>query len=330
MIKLQTWLLIGGLLLGLRTAPVSGQMLIALHEDPVQVVGPQVKLGQIATISSITPETAQAARNIEVDSFESHERKLSISKQQILMRCRLAGFKIESRDLFGPDKAYVIRTADGKPQDFPAQIEAAILRHVASQYTVPESDLHVSVTGNVRFPAGVTSVESMRLSPLERVELPLGRQTFEATVPSADGGLAAVNITATVSIFRDLAIAQRDIPAGTKLSSSDIKVVRRPVATANHTLLTANHAIGKTTTSDIPMYTLIKPTNVVMDHQGVMMIKRNSLVTAEIQRGTLKVKIRNVKALTSAGEGEPIQIQNPFTQQRMMARVVDKMTVRVY
>lgn len=326
------WIVLSVILLtwlsGLVASSAQAQVSVKIRGQEVSVSKANVKLGDIAAITASSTAVEDKLRQLDLDSFRGTSTLIQATKEQVRIRLLLAGHDIATSDITGPNE-FVVQRVD--QQDTRQVIEHLIRKQLSELFTIPESAIQVSMDTNFKVPnEGYIDFQSLRLEPLGRPEIPLGKTTIPTTVRDTQNKISALKVPVTVAIFRELAVAKRDIPRGAKFTNENIEAVRRPVTTNTSTYLTMGHALGKSAKADIAMYELVKPAAVDMvGEKATKLIKRNTMVQAVLQQGRLSVMLREVKVLEDGDQGDTIQVLNLNNNERMWARVLDANTVQL-
>jgi flagella basal body P-ring formation protein FlgA len=309
------------------TDGLSAQISLRMSAEPANVVGNTVTVGDVATVRCDSPSTAALIRKIDVEDFSQTQDEFSISKQQVLIRIQLAGYRLKVGDIEGPNAVMAKRLVS---VDFKSNIELAIKQQVVSQFGITEEDLQVTVDPKYRSPATLGSFSAISISPWLRPDLPLGRQSVSISATVANQS-KTFTVPVTVAVMRELAVASREISAGTKLTSDHVRSVRRPISSKASRYLTLEQTIGHVAKNNIEKYGLITPNLVRITNAGDdVIIKRNSMINVVVERNGIRVTLRDVKAVSDGKQGGRVQVENPNTGEKMSARVVGPFTAKIY
>lgn len=308
-------------------AALPGQTAIQISDKPTNVIGSTVTLGDIATVQCDAPSIAANLRKIDIEDFSNGEKAILISRNQVLIRLQLAGYKVKATDVMGADSVVVRRSV---ARGLQSSIQSAIQQQIVSQFGIAEQDLQVTVDPKFRSPATLGSYSSISVSPWLRPDLPLGRQSVSISATVANQ-IKNFNVPITVAVMRELAVANREISVGTKLTPEDIRSVRRPISSKASRYLTVQQAMGQVTKNNIEKYGLVTPNLVRMTNASDdVIIRRNSMINVVVERNGLSVTLRDAKAMSDGKRGGRIQVQNPNTGERMTALVVNSSTAKIY
>lgn len=300
----------------------SAQVTVQIRDEQIKVSKATVQLGDIAAITAPNQATEKLLRQLDLDSFQGTSNLFRATKEQVRIRLLLAGHDVDTADIAGPD-VFVVQRVD--QQDTRQIVEQLVRAQLSQTFTIPESAIQVTLDANFKIAnEGYIDFQSLRLEPLGRPDIPLGKVNLSAMVRDTQNKTNGLKIPVTVAIFRELAVAKMNIPRGAKLTEENIEAVRRPVSTASGSFLTVGHVLGKTAKVDIAMYELVKPTAVNLNGEAATkLIKRNSMVPAVLRQGQLSVMLREVKVLEDGDQGDTIEVLNLNNNERMWARVVD-------
>jgi flagella basal body P-ring formation protein FlgA len=304
----------------------NGQTAIRMASQDVYLAGNTIRIGDVATITCDSTAQAQAISKIDIEVFPDAEDKAVVTRQQLRIRAMLAGHEVTAARMTGPESVIIRRV---NRQDIRHSIESAVRNQVVSQFGIAEDDLQVTLDPQFKNPLGTTSFSSLKVAPWGRPDLPLGRQSLTVTAIVANE-LTTFNASLTIAVMRELAIAEREISSGDKLTAENVVAVRRPVSTRSNSYMTLDQALGKTAKANIEKYGLIQPNRVRIERATEVVIKRNSLINVIVKRGPLMVTLRDVKAINDGKQGERVQLVNPHTGERMSAKVVDSNTAHLF
>jgi flagella basal body P-ring formation protein FlgA len=308
-------------------AGLFGQVAIQMSDQPTNVIGSTVTLGDIATVRCDNPSIAAKLRKIDVEGFSKGQDSISISRDQVLIRIQLSGYQINTSDVIGADSVMVRRSVARGLRD---SIQQAVQQQIVSQYGIAAQDLQVTVDPKYKSSTSIASFSSISVSPWLRPDLPLGRQsvTISATVANQ---VKNFNVPITVAVMRELAVASREINAGTELTPDDIRPVRRPISSKANRYLTVQQAMGQVAKNNIEKYGLVTPNLVrITNANDDVIIRRNAMINVVVERNGLSVTLRDAKAMSDGKRGGRIQVQNPNTGERMTALVVNSSTAKIY
>ena len=303
------------------------QVSLQMASLETHVVGKTVRVGDIASVTTPSRSKADRINNLDVEVFKAGEKEMSVSREQLRIRMMLAGYDINASDIHGPS---IVKVRQVSQKDLGRSIEEAVRKQVIEQFGIPESDLQVTLDPKFQNPIGAAAVSNIKISPWNQPDLPLGRQSINASTEVA-GKTISFKAPVLIAVIRELAIANQDISAGVKLTEDNVDVVRRPISTRTRSYLTKSQAIGNVANRNIEKYALIQPSRIRVDRgKDGIVIKRNSLINVIAKRGKLTVTLRDVKAVTDGRIGERVQVVNPNTGLRMTARVVDANTAHLF
>lgn len=304
-----------------------GQTTIRLSSDEVLVTEGTVTVGDVASVQSDSTVAIATINKIDVEVFEASVDEIVISRQQLRIRLMLAGYVFGEEEFQGP-ATVTVRLVEHK--DVRSSIEDAIRLQVVKQFGIAPIDLQVALDPRFKNPVGDTGFSSISVTPWNRPNLPLGRQSITLTAATASG-TSTFKAPVSIAVIRELAIANSEISPGAELSTENIVAARRPVSRASNSYLTLKQAIGRTVRTKIGKYGVIKPNQLqIAREKSDVVIQRNSLVNVIVRRGPLTVTLRDVKAITDGKKGARVELLNPHTSERMSAQVVDEHTARVY
>jgi flagella basal body P-ring formation protein FlgA len=125
-------------------------------------------------------------------------------------------------------------------------------------------------------------------------------------------------------------MAKSNISRGQVLTAELLENVRRPVDNRQIQYASFEQSVGRTATQNIQPYSLIQaPFLQETDETSPVAVKRNDLVTAIINSGTIRVQLRNAIVLENGHVGDVIQIKNPQSNRVLKGRILDQSTVEI-
>jgi flagella basal body P-ring formation protein FlgA len=142
------------------------------------------------------------------------------------------------------------------------------------------------------------------------------RITIGVRCNDSDGWTLYVPVT--LSIMKEIVVADRELPRGTILTAADIKTEQRDVARLHRGYVeNPRQAIGKKLKRRLHADAILTPGQMVIQHA----VKKGNQVVILAQIGTLQVRM-NGKALSNGAVGERVKVENNSSNRRIEATVI--------
>lgn len=205
--------------------------------------------------------------------------------------------------------------AGGERSQSHESIRAAAEQHVLND--LDDDNLEISVSaGNID--------SRLRLSACDEALdtfAPYGRRnssrvTVGVRCNADDGWMLYVPVT--LSLMKEIVVADRELPRDTILTAADLKTEKRDVARLHRGYLEhPRQAIGKKLKRRARADTVLTPGQLTIQYA----VKKGSQVVILAQIGSLQVRM-NGKALSNGAVGERIKVENNSSSRRIEATVV--------
>ena len=139
-----------------------------------------------------------------------------------------------------------------------------------------------------------------------------------------DTGGWTLYVPVTLSLMKEIAVANRELPRGTILTSADFKIEKRDVARLHRGYIEhPQQAIGKKLKRRLRADAVLTPGQLIIQHA----VKKGSQVVIVAQIGGLQVRM-NGKALSNGAVGERIKVENNSSNRQIEATVIDSGVVK--
>lgn len=299
----------------------SGQGRANISVSPETIVdGYNVQLGRISRISG-GGESAERLKNISLGYAPNVGATREISRDQIVLSIKAAGFADAEFSLETPSRMIVKRSGQPVPQD---QIRAAVEKAISDRFASDKVSMKIVrldlppktevIAGKVEVRARTAGVRNM----FERFSVPV-----ELRVDGKLMNSFAANVE--IEAFADVLVAGRDMAANTTLGAADVRLENRrlvkPITDYIRTTdrlrgmrLVKNIASGDPLTSDSYVATIV--------------IQSGDPVRVEGRSGNVKVIVMG-EARTSGKIGDRIAVKNTQSGAILQAVVVDAGLVKV-
>ncbi len=324
------WLALG---LGHPVSAQSSNPVVIELQPTAQVVSQEiVRIGDVATIRGGTPVQRSKLGQIDIDSVPTDgSRPISVTARQIKYRLLLGGWSEDDFVVLGPNSTSVSYRATEKLYQ---GIADALTHSIAANFAQPVEnfELQLDTSSLVNINDSDLELLPQQIHVAWGSEIPVGVKTVPIEFVDRSGARQRLSLRCTVSVMRDFVIANNNLSKGQVIQAGHVTRVRRPVSDRNAQLVSHEQVIGKIVARDIQQFETIRASHVKTDNQSITgnQVRRNSLVNAVIQKGSLNITIKNVRAMQSGIPGQRIEVVNPLNKRRMAAMVIDGQTVRLY
>ncbi|MEL7497677.1 MAG: flagellar basal body P-ring formation chaperone FlgA [Planctomycetota bacterium] len=320
-------LLVAMLIVGLVMAQpesASGQIYVDFKDGPIRMSDREVTVGSIAKVDGSPQRLVKEISAVVVDSFDGADM-LSIDQLKVAIRVSLAGYQDEKILFNGSSRVKAVLV---KQRDQRVEFEQAFARYLSSQYSIPNSEIKVSLDPKTSLPGNAVDFSSMTVNDVMSPEFPLGNHKYSISTFSDSGASVSFGVNVQTVMYRKLAVAKRDIPQGTKITRDHVSGVLRPISSPQQVFLTVDQVLGSTVRIGVNQYGLIKPNEVHRVEE--FLVRKNSYVDAVLSRRGFHVTLRNLRTSSNGNEGDRIQLINPHSGETMMGVVVNSSTVKLF
>lgn len=300
---------------------------IRMLDSEIQCVEPTVRLGHVARVKLTDPSHRKNLERVDLDVFQDGQLQLEITQAQIAIRLVLAGYDPESFAFSGPDQVRVERLDVSQSE---GSIEVRLQQQLAEHYGVPVGDLQLALSASAKKVAANVIPDSLELEFNLPTQLPLGRRNLPVRATILNGQYVSLNLSVSLAIVRDLVIAKQNITRGEMMTADKIEAVRRPVSSGNVQYASFDQVLGKPSQFNLQQYDLVKAGSVRPNAiRRDATIQKNALVNVIVRRGALSVVLKAARAVDAGDVGQPIELINPETRERIVATVIDEATAEV-
>ena len=298
----------------------SGFVTVGLH-DKVQVEGAEIRLGDIAEISSDTPEQVRKLRGLIIAKSPPPNKTRRIRADYIMLRLRQLGIDPAKTLLNGPREVLVSGSY--------FEIEASEIRNIISDHVAS-----ARWWGDAR-----VTIKDIQIS-LDRM-LPKGVVTYRIDPPKihSKSGIVPIFInffvdgrfekkiraTVKLQVFVDVVVTRKPIGRYKPLSAEDLQLKKMDLTNLPSNAITSlEEAIGKRARRNILANVALRPDLI----EYPPLVRRGDMVLIVAESEGLKITaLGEVKS--SGRRGARVKVVNLDTNKRVFARVVDKNTVKV-
>lgn len=200
-------------------------------------------------------------------------------------------------------------------------IRQAAEQHVLDQFDQKGQQVNATakrLDSRLRLAACDEDLETF--SPYSRKNI--SRITVGVRCNAANGWTLYVPVT--LSLIKEVVIANRELPSDTILTPADITIEKRDVAKLHRGYLERpQQAVGKIVKRRIRQGAILTPGQLNIQHA----VKKGTQVVIVARIGTLVVRM-NGKALTNGAIGERIKVKNSSSNRQIEATVIDTGVVK--
>ncbi|MEI6306600.1 MAG: flagellar basal body P-ring formation chaperone FlgA [Deltaproteobacteria bacterium] len=182
-------------------------------------------------------------------------------------------------------------------------------------------------------------IKRISLNPIPK--LPDGNLEYEVMAPRQWEGWGAANLAVVIRLgdtvvanismrveveaIADMVVTLRQLDHGTIISSSDVAIQKRDIATVSGKF-TGNIAdvVGKVTRTTFKANSVVRADQV----EKVPLVKSGQMVTILAENAVMKISVAG-KARSSGAEGDLIMVQNLNSLKEIQGRVLNSSTVQV-
>lgn len=200
-------------------------------------------------------------------------------------------------------------------------IQAAAEEYVLDEYDQENQEINVSAKRlDSRLRLAACEQELDTFAPYARKNG--SRITVGVRCNDTDGWTLYVPVT--LSLIKEIVVANRELPKDTVLTPADIKIEKRDIAKLHRGYIEQpRQAIGKKLKRRLHAGAVLTPGKIVTQHA----VKKGSQVVIVAQIGTLQVRM-NGKALSNGAVGDRIKVENNSSNRQIEATVVDSGVVK--
>lgn len=205
-----------------------------------------------------------------------------------------------------------------------AEIRDAVTAYIKQKTANLGYGIHIkriTISGNPKLPEGPLEYEVVAPQQWEG----WGAANLAVQVRKGDRVVGNAGLRVEVEALADMVVTLRQLDYGTIITSTDIVVQKRDVATVSGRFAgSAKEIVGKQARTTIKANSVVR-TDLV---EKVPLIKSGQMVTIVAENEVMKVSVAG-KARSSGAEGDVIMVQNLNSLKDIPARVVNSTTVQI-
>jgi flagella basal body P-ring formation protein FlgA len=314
---------------GMPAAVTAGEPIrVNLQHEVASSVNKVVRLGDVATIETSSPQLASKLAALDLDTFTRGDSAVLVSREQVRIRLALAGLNHSDLVLTGVSEVKVTKV---EAASVLSELESALHQNLAHRYQIIHEDLSVKLDsssaeiGNRPLLPG-----SLRIVQNMPAELPLGQKHIAVQLSDTSGQTHETRLNVRIALFRELVVASKPIRKGDVMNADNVESVRRAIDSRRVRFASLEQVVGRTSRADIGQYDLIKSSGVQTTvRKTEHAIRKNALINVIVRRGPLEVTLKGARAIDSGNPGDQIALLNPHTREQIVARVIDGSTAEV-
>lgn len=300
---------------------------IALKDRVIARWDQTLRIGDVADVTASSAQLVKRIEKLDLRASGEWQRVDRIRQREIEIRVRLSGLVAGGLSVGGSD---VVTVQGSNQREFQAELSDRLAAEIARQFGLDPKDVRVQLLDI----ASATALES-RLAAADFVvtammgnSVPLGRTQIECSFSSSRGMTFSERLSMNVTVLKRVAVASTPILSGTKIESSMIQVVKRPLV-QNASFVDPDAIVGKVASRDIPSQQLVVASHVNTIRSGRTLVNRGDLIDVMIRVGTSQVRLKDAKVMSPGGNaGDTIEIMNTKTNHRLNAIIDDRTTAR--
>ena len=296
---------------------------VAFNTD-VTVQGPQLSLGDIATVTGDDAEKVRAVRELNLGNAPLPGNKLVFTAEMISSRLTDSGAR--RYDVAWQIPPIISISTAGQAlsgENLQAMAVEAIKERLSSIVGGELGDITVSPSGashDIIVPLGNLSY---------KIDFPggirLGVPTGVNIAIAADArNFTTINLKFDVKVYRNIIVAARNIAAFEKLEPQNLRLERRDISRLSGYVTNQEKLTGKLTRRSLAAGMPVCEAAL----SQVPVVKRGGSVTILVRIDDITVSASG-KALQDGAVGTMIRVQNVNTNKVVVAKVVDNSTVEV-
>ncbi|MEZ6095532.1 MAG: flagellar basal body P-ring formation chaperone FlgA [Pirellulaceae bacterium] len=309
-------------------AQSSTRVEVSLSESSMAVATDNFSIGDVASISGGNPLTRVNIAKLDLGSLDGLP-SLTIDRNSLYYRIRLAGISDEQFFLSGPDTASIVRF---QPDDVFKRLEQKLHAELCRRFPISESDLVVEIPVESRrqLEAKLKNfVGDFELDLDATPSLPLGNAYLRWKMRAADTTATSFSSIVHVARMQRVLVTKQPVQRGDLISAemveeSVIRVDRSGVFPAS-----AEELIGKRAARNINAFTTIEAqavSNSLPQQNSQPTVRANSILELILVRGSLKIRHKGVKTLQAGNPGDWIEAENIQTKARIRCKILDGST----
>lgn len=289
--------------------------------EMIAIDAPDILLGHIVSIDAASADLKDRLARIKIGRAALAGKARNISRDYILLRLRQNGFDPRHFDIHLPAKISVRRSAIRISRD---EMEMMIRDHLLAAPLSDEAQINITavrIKEDVLLPKGKLRHEIQ----LQHQSAP-SRMLPVAIVFEVDGRrVRQVSALVSLEIMQSVVVSRRPIPRFKVITPEDVMLRQlNVVGMPNSFFRSLENVVGKRARRAIGMHAEMHATMV----EWPPVVQKGDRVQIVAESGNLRITAMG--EVKSTGKvGEQVHVVNLDSKKTIMARVVDRRTVRV-
>ncbi|MGI9516987.1 MAG: flagellar basal body P-ring formation chaperone FlgA, partial [Pirellulaceae bacterium] len=301
---------------------------IQISLKPTAAVSPTtVVIGQIAEVTGGDDVARRLIQQIDIADPPAINETAMVSKQQVEIRIRLAGFPKAACVVTGSESATLVLEPLETDDDL---ILKAVREPLATQFGVDAEDIEVRLAMPLRFELPEATKQTVRLDPVLNENMVPGRANIQIGVYADDKLVDVKSVAIFFRVYQQVPVTHVAIKRGEKLTEENVKFERKPISGASFREK-AQEVLGLVARKDIGQGEVIRAYHVAAPSsvRAPDLIKRGTVVRMSTIQGRLRVSLATGEALQAGKLGDMIRIRNPRSKATVVGKVVGPGVVEV-
>lgn len=312
-------------LVGQSSAPLFAEQLkLTIKSSTIEIQEPIITVSHVANVISSDQHDVLTAGRLDLEEIQIGQT-VTLTRSQILMRVRLANFDVQSIEIQGPRRITVKRTST---QNRVSRLKSLIANALSSQFGIPQADVQISIDESSLPQRAMDGGMGLETTVILPTELPLGKTRVRLLHRDSNNQEVDFELNCHISIMTDMLVATRNLSRGSELTAADYKVVKRPLVDRRLVPASPRDVTDKQTNTTIPVHGVIRLSSLVNVTRRNM-VSRNDLVDVIYSGSGMNLRVRNAKVMTAGGKGDRVEVMNPESNKRVVARVVSESLVEI-
>lgn len=294
------------------------EVVIQLPEKAT-VVGPDIKLGEIAEVITGDKALADRLRRLTVGKAAPIGSKSNMAVGYLKVVLKREGYDLQGFSFGGAEKVQVLSQSQSfDPEDLLSQVKTFIVGQTGE---APEN-VEVKLEGaekKIQLPAGEV-IAKFRPSFTGQYE----GTVFLTAELEVDGRLVRVlPVRAAVDIYRPAVTVVKKVDKGEKFSTENVALVRTPSSKmVNGSFRQLSYVLGRSASMPLVPGTVIR-VNELFDPPA---ISHGQVVEGLVERGNVELSVQ-VRAIEDGKAGDLIRVENTDSHKVLRGKVLDERTV---
>lgn len=296
-------------------------VLIIRLSEKATVVGPQIKLGEVADIIGGKNGNLDRVRQLELAKAAPVGNTFKLSQDFIKIVLRREGYSLQDFVFEGGQTTEVLtQSRDFEPSDLLPEIKKFVLEQTKES----SEDVDVKLAGldkKILLPAGEVKA-TFQPSFSGRYE----GSVLLTTNLEVDGRLIRVlPLRVTIDVFHPAVVTTRKVEKGEKFDDGNIALVRTPTSRmVVGCFRKLAYVLGRTASVPLTSGTVLR----VSEIYDPPVIRHGQIVQAIVRKGNVELMV-DARAIEDAKAGDSIRVENTNSHKVLNGKVLDEKTVLI-